>query len=138
MIDFVKGNVKLAWIKIILGGPDVKYNSNNLINTGADYVVVGEGEETSVELIKTLEKKDFGDLRNIKGIVYKDHQSKIIKTGEREKIKDLDSLHVPNRDKIDIEMYFNSWKKMNGNNSITISTMRGCPYTCKWYRRAVY
>ena len=30
------------------------------------------------------------------------------------------------------------WKERHGENAVSISTMRGCPYTCKWCSRAVY
>lgn len=138
LIAFVKENSNLQMTKIILGGPDVRYNSKNLLNAGADFIVIGEGENTTLELIKALEGNKHDELKKLKGIEYKTADNEIIKTGEREKIKELDKLPLPNRDKIKIKNYFDVWKKHHGNNSITISTMRGCPYTCKWCSRAVY
>jgi radical SAM superfamily enzyme YgiQ (UPF0313 family) len=35
-------------------------------------------------------------------------------------------------------LYLDAWKQKHGTNAISISTMRGCPYTCKWCSRAVY
>ena len=35
-------------------------------------------------------------------------------------------------------MYLDTWKKHHGASSITLSTQRGCPYTCKWCSTAVY
>ena len=32
----------------------------------------------------------------------------------------------------------NLWKKHHGRNSISLSTQRGCPYTCRWCSTAVY
>jgi radical SAM superfamily enzyme YgiQ (UPF0313 family) len=135
-------NENLPNSKIILGGPDVRYNAENYLNSGADFVVLGEGEETMLELIHTINNtvdvsipKDILD--KIRGISFL-HEGKRIETLERDKIKDLDALPVPNRKKIDLHLYLDAWKKFHGTNAISVSTMRGCPYTCKWCSRAVY
>ena len=45
-------------VKIILGGPEVTYQSEKVLreNTSVDYVIVGEGEETFTKLIDFIEK----------------------------------------------------------------------------------
>ena len=60
------------------------------------------------------------------------------KTPPRVKLKDLSTLPLPNREGIAIEKYLDSWKTHHGKSSMTISTQRGCPYTCKWCSTAVY
>jgi radical SAM superfamily enzyme YgiQ (UPF0313 family) len=45
IIKFVKSQKELSQTKIILGGPDVRYNAENFLIHGADYLVIGEGEE---------------------------------------------------------------------------------------------
>lgn len=136
IIKFTKLNLNQT--KIILGGPEIKYNANDFLNFGADFLVIGEGEETSLELIKTLNENRFDNLLNINGIGFKDSSNKIVFTAEREKLKEVDSLPFPNRDKINLQLYLDAWKKRHGQNAISVSTMRGCPYTCKWCSRAVY
>jgi anaerobic magnesium-protoporphyrin IX monomethyl ester cyclase len=59
-------------------------------------------------------------------------------TGEREKIKDLNVLPLPARHKINLHAYLDAWKTAHGLNAVSVNTMRGCPYTCKWCSRAVY
>src|SRR5690606_22619334 len=61
-----------------------------------------------------------------------------IQTPERTKIKSIDELPVPSRDKIDLEKYLKCWKDHHSKSSVSISTQRGCPYTCKWCSTAVY
>jgi anaerobic magnesium-protoporphyrin IX monomethyl ester cyclase len=136
IIKFAKSN--LNHTKIILGGPEIRYNAVDFINFGADYLVIGEGEETSFELIKTLNEKRVDEIKNISGLGYKNHNDEIIFTSEREKLKEVDSLPFPNRYKINLKLYLDAWKERHGENAISISTMRGCPYTCKWCSRAVY
>ena len=136
IIKFAKSN--LNHTKIVLGGPEIRYNANDFLNFGADYLVIGEGEETLFELVKTLNEKRYGDIKNIFGLGFKDHNNEIVFTTEREKLKEVDSLPFPNRYKINLQLYLDAWKERHGENAISVSTMRGCPYTCKWCSRAVY
>ena len=121
--------------KIILGGPDVTYNIENYLQSGADFLIIGEGEETSFELCQALLSNL--DYSQINGIAYQTKDA-IIQTPERNKLKDLSELPLPNRDAIDMQKYLSVWKQNHGQSSITISTQRGCPYTCKWCSTAVY
>jgi anaerobic magnesium-protoporphyrin IX monomethyl ester cyclase len=121
--------------KIILGGPDVTYNIENYLKTGADFIVIGEGEETTMELCEAIANNT--QFSSINGIAYKENDT-IIQNPERKKLKELDQLPLPNRAAIPIEKYLTTWKKNHGESSMTISTQRGCPYTCKWCSTAVY
>lgn len=136
IIKFVKSNLNQT--KIILGGPEIRYNANDFLNFGADYLVIGEGEQTSLELITALNEKRYEEIKNISGLGFKNQNNEIIFTIEREKLKEVDSLPFPGRDKINLQLYLNAWKERHGENAISVSTMRGCPYTCKWCSRAVY
>jgi anaerobic magnesium-protoporphyrin IX monomethyl ester cyclase len=130
---FIKQN--LSSTKIILGGPDVRYNALNYLGHGADVIVYGEGEETMREL---CEEFNAGrSIESVHGISFLKNNA-LVETPEREKIKDLDELPIPNRNKIDLQKYLDVWRTHHGKNAMSVSTMRGCPYTCKWCSRAVY
>lgn len=121
--------------KIVLGGPDVTYNVENYLKAGADFLIIGEGEETTFELYNAI--MVGGNLHQVNGIAFtEDHQ--IIQTQARTKFKELDELPLPNRDAINMQNYLATWKKNHGKSSMTVSTQRGCPYTCKWCSTAVY
>ena len=146
-IRFVKAN--LPETAIILGGPEVRYSAENFLRYGADYIVIGEGEETMTELVNALilvpagMENDSRELSNqephhsIPGIAFLDGD-KFVQNPERQKIKDLNELSIPNRKKINLRQYLDAWKTFHGKNALSVSTMRGCPYTCKWCSRAVY
>jgi anaerobic magnesium-protoporphyrin IX monomethyl ester cyclase len=145
-IRFVKDN--LPETIIILGGPEVRYSAENFLRYGADYIVIGEGEETMTELINALILvpagigNDFSEQttppsHSIAGVAFLDGD-KFVQNPERQKIKDLNELSIPNRKKINLRQYLDAWKKFHGKNALSVSTMRGCPYTCKWCSRAVY
>lgn len=128
--------------KIILGGPDVRYNAKKYLEAGTDFIVLGEGEATMLELVQTIYAESGRTLSKetldkIRGIAFL-HEGNVIETPERDKLKDLDQLPIPNRKKIDLHLYLDAWRKFHGSNAISVSTMRGCPYTCKWCSRAVY
>jgi radical SAM superfamily enzyme YgiQ (UPF0313 family) len=53
-------------------------------------------------------------------------------------LKNIDELPIPKRDAIDLRRYLDTWKQHHGMNAISISTMRGCPFSCRWCSRAVY
>ena len=62
----------------------------------------------------------------------------VIQTNARTKFKELDELPLPNREAVNMQNYLDTWKTNHGKSSMTISTQRGCPYTCKWCSTAVY
>lgn len=121
--------------KIIIGGPDVTYNIENYLSNGADYLVIGEGEETTKELYEAIISNT--DCNTVNGIAYQ-KEGEVVKTAGRVKMKELIDLPLPNREGIAIDKYLNTWKEYHGKSSMTVSTQRGCPYTCKWCSTAVY
>ena len=136
-IQFLKSEPNLKHASIILGGPDVTYNKENYLNAGADFLVIGEGEVTLHELVNNiLCGNPFFD--QINGIAYKNPFDKVVTNPAREKIKDINTLAFPNRAAIDMIPYLKTWKENHGKSAMTVSTQRGCPYTCKWCSTAVY
>ncbi len=137
IVQFVRAQDTLKNAVIVIGGPDVTYNIENYLNTGADILVIGEGEQTMLEITMSVASgnKDYG---HITGVAYRNSEGDIIKTAGRQKIKDVDQLPFPNRKKIDLPKYLNAWKEKHGQNAVSVSTQRGCPYTCKWCSTAVY
>jgi anaerobic magnesium-protoporphyrin IX monomethyl ester cyclase len=138
IISFVKLENKLSQTKIILGGPEVRNHAKEFLSHGADFIVIGEGEETMLQLVRKLETKNHSAFSEINGIAWKNEQQEIIFNPEQALLKSIDLLPFPNRKKIALQLYFDAWKTAHGSSTISLSTMRGCPYTCKWCSRAVY
>ena len=79
---------------IVAGGQHfVEDNIAEALNTGIDYVVIGEGEETTKELLQAIEGKR--DIHEVRGIVFLD-KGKIVSTPAREPLTDFDKLPLPN------------------------------------------
>ncbi|MCB0482150.1 MAG: B12-binding domain-containing radical SAM protein [Flavobacteriales bacterium] len=135
LIQFIRNEPDLKDMKVVLGGPDLTYNIENYLKAGADYLVIGEGEQTFFELVEAIKIK--GELNQIEGLAYLEN-GQVVKTKPRTKIKELDELPIPNRGAFPIKKYLETWKTAHGESALNVSTQRGCPYTCKWCSTAVY
>lgn len=122
--------------KTVLGGPDVTYNIENYLQCGFDFAVIGEGEQTTHELLVAI-REGRQNFESIHGLAFLQNE-KIVQTPARAKLKSLEQLPLPAREAIPIEKYLQIWKQYHGKATINVSTQRGCPYTCKWCSTAVY
>ncbi|MFH1593036.1 MAG: radical SAM protein [Candidatus Woesearchaeota archaeon] len=92
-----------------------------------DIGVVGEGEETILELVEYLEGEK--KLENIKGIVFR-KENEIVENELREFMKNLDDAPLPAREELPMEKYTPAptyYKKLP---SYVMLISRGCPYRC--------
>ena len=92
-------------VSIVLGGahPSVMPNETLEEIPSADYVVFGEGEETTLELLDSLTKRNCSPV-DIPGLAWRDND-KVVINEPREPLKDLDTLAYPDRDLIDQSLY---------------------------------
>jgi len=136
IIKKLKSSEEFKGIKILLGGPDITYNSENYLKYGANFLIIGEGEETFLEFSNQF----FGEQKfeNVDGLIFKNKSGNTVKNPPRKKMKEIDDLSFPNRKKIDLSLYLDTWKTHHGKSTLNISTQRGCPYTCQWCSTAVY
>jgi anaerobic magnesium-protoporphyrin IX monomethyl ester cyclase len=123
---------------VILGGPEGANYPAEYLAAGADVIVIGEGEVTLAELVATLPATGPQRLHEVRGICFTAEDGTLVRTREREKIADLDSLPMPDREAIDHRQYLNAWKTHHGASSVNLITARGCPYRCTWCSHAVY
>ena len=110
-------------ILTVMGGPHISFCAQETLETFTelDAAVIGEGEETLVELLRAVEgARDFD---TVSGIVYR-AGSKILTTPKREWIKDLDALPFPARHLLPLGRYRTLGMP------ISMTTSRGCPYKC--------
>ena len=113
----------------VIGGPHTTFmpyetlkNSDNL-----DVVVIGEGEETMVDLADHA-TQNIEDINDVNGIVYRDLKDGNLRTTEkRPLIKDLDKLPFPARHLVPFDSYGVSQEQTGG-----IITSRGCVYNCNY------
>ena len=123
---------------VILGGPEPPYYAREYLEFGADVIVVGEGELTLDELIPALTKHGAHTLRDIAGIRFRDENGTVVETAPRPFIKNLDALPLPDRAAIDARKYVDTWRAHHGRGSLSLISVRGCPFHCTWCSHSVY
>jgi magnesium-protoporphyrin IX monomethyl ester (oxidative) cyclase len=95
-----------------------------------DFVVLGEGEATFLELIKKID--EGAGFLDVKGLVFK-KDGKIIKNPQREFIADLDSIPFPAWHLLSIEKYIELGQAHGSQKRkryAPMVTSRGCPGKC--------
>jgi radical SAM superfamily enzyme YgiQ (UPF0313 family) len=127
---------ELPHTRIVLGGPEVTHHADQFLAHGADVVVIGEGEETMYALVQAWSSGT--PLDAVAGIVFRAPDGTPVRTAPRSLLRSLDELPVPRREAIDLAPYLQAWRDRHGQNAVSVSTMRGCPYSCRWCSRAVY
>jgi len=130
------GLAKEKGAKVIVCSSDATDHYKKYLQAGADFVLLGEGENTLMELMNALEN-GVTHFENIKGIAYRKNEE-IIRPDPRPVMKDLDALPMPAWDLLDIDSYKKMWLKNAGYFSINIGTTRGCPFKCNWCAKPIY
>jgi radical SAM superfamily enzyme YgiQ (UPF0313 family) len=131
--------------KVITSSSDATDHTEDYLVHGADVIVIGEAEQTVLELCNAI--KNNNPINLISGIVYKNvdsiplpfgEWSGVRSTNKRSVIKDLDTLPPPAWDLIDISSYKKMWLENHGYFSLNFVTTRGCPYKCNWCAKPIY
>lgn len=97
----------------------IEDNIARALNSGIDYVVIGEGEETIRELLLVIEGKLDAD--KVKGIAYLDN-GQVISTAKREPVTDFEKFPLPDFSLVryaKIEIY-------------PVERIRGCGMECEF------
>ncbi len=102
-------------VKIVFGGIGASLLWEHLLRhfSEIDFVVIGEGEYTFLNLIKWIEGGDEKSPQNIKGIAFREN-GKVVKTQKADLQPDLDKLPIPAK-------YFTYQH---------LSSTRGCAWNC--------
>jgi Fe-S oxidoreductase len=109
-------------VKIMLGGPEVSYDTEFWMNrlSAVDFIVMGEGEETFRDLLRQI----AGDRKYhfVFALAYRKDEQVIINPG-RPKLE-LSSIPSPYRFQEDIPSL--------RNRVVYFETSRGCPFSCQF------
>src|SRR5688572_13941015 len=140
MINYAKAEKCI----IIVAGADMTDHAQLYLEKGADYVLLGEGEETLAELVNYLEAIDTvgnrlseNDLYQIQSLAYL-HEGKVVKTPPRPVIRTLDDMPFPAWDLVDRDKYRAVWYEHHGYFSMNLVTTRGCPFHCNWCAKPIW
>jgi len=121
---------KEAGARVVVGGLHASLRPEEVIKGGADFVVVGEGEKTMLELVETLEGR--GSLARVRGLVFR-RGGGLVRNPPRPPLRNLDALPFPARHLFPLEEYFrvrSHAAATRGRRVTGMVTSRGCPHRC--------
>ncbi len=127
---------------LVAGGPLATCDPHAFL-PAFDVVVVGEGEQTMVELVKAY--SEGTDITCIPGVITRqvkgtDGKSEevLITSPERPFNRELDLLPFPARNLLPNQDYITFGKKKYGYSITTVMSTRGCPYDCEFCSNVIF
>jgi len=107
------------------GGPHFSFTDEESLQKcpELDVVVRGEAEHTLLKLCEILDNGK--DLKDIKGITYRNSDGNIIINANQDPIQNLDALPFPAWHLFPVEKYHDKGRKM-----LAVTTARGCAFKC--------
>jgi len=125
--------------KVVVNGSDASDHSRQYLERGADAILLGEAEETLLELTESLMRSSGRNIGDIRGLAYRGARGgPPVRTPLRPLLRNLDQLPLPARDLIDMERYRSAWRQAHGFFSLNLVASRGCPYRCNWCAKPIY
>ncbi|MFZ5366164.1 MAG: B12-binding domain-containing radical SAM protein [Patescibacteria group bacterium] len=121
-------------ISVVFGGAHASTMPQGVLqDKNVDIVVIGEGEETLLEIVERLANKK--GLDDIPGTAVRGAGGKVIINHPRPFISDLDSLPLPARHLLPMDIYLRYDKNEEGSYIMrspftSMFTSRGCPNNC--------
>ena len=141
VVEIIRVAREAGW-RVIVGGPEPGAYAQEFLESGAEFVVLGEGESTMQELLTAFhdgaERSSNVWKSKITGTAYLDDEGTFHQNPPRVQIADLDAQPWPAREAIDLHRYVNTWRTHHQQGSVNFITARGCPYKCRWCSHQVY
>ncbi len=134
-VDSARKYAPLA--KIILGGGLISSVPKLMFNAlQPDYIVIGEGELTILELLQKLENN--GNLSEVDGIGFQKTNGEVMLTKHRRPISDIDTLPWPDYEGFGFDILLDQIKPstlyyydvLDDPRQYPILASRSCPYLC--------
>jgi len=123
-------------VVVIVSSSDSTDHWQEYLGKGADFVLLGEGEQTLLELVTAI-RGGQRDFESIAGLAWR-RDGVAVRSFARKVMTDLDRLPLPAWDLVDMESYRKIWMEHHGYFSLNVSTTRGCPYKCNWCAKPIY
>jgi anaerobic magnesium-protoporphyrin IX monomethyl ester cyclase len=122
---------------VIAHGSDATDHAKEYLQNGADFVLVGEAEQSLVALCASI--LTGGELNeNIAGVLHLDDMGNLVQSSTSPpRNPDWKNLTKPARELIDLDPYRESWQSAHGYFSTNVVASRGCPYRCNWCAKPI-
>jgi radical SAM superfamily enzyme YgiQ (UPF0313 family) len=122
---------------VIAHGSDATDHAKEYLQNGADFVLVGEPEQSLVELCASI--LAGGALpKEIAGVIHLDAKGNLVQSSVKPpRNPNWKNLAKPARELIDLEPYREAWVSAHGYFSTNVVASRGCPYRCNWCAKPI-
>lgn len=135
----MQAEAKARGCSVFVHGSDASDHATAYLRHGFDAVLLGEGEQTLIELLESVLRKGQHSEWAINGLAYRrSDTAEIVHTAARKLMHELDHLPFPARDLIPLNHYASIWEDAHGFRSTNIVTSRGCPFRCNWCAKPIY
>lgn len=120
-------------IPVVFGGSHASFMYHQILVSypEVDFCVLGEGEQTLVELLEKIFKEKPKAYKEAAGLAFRKGK-KIVLTPPRPFTEDLDSLPFPDREWMDPNLYEFPHHQVRGKKVAPIIASRGCPFGCQF------
>ncbi len=124
-------------LKTIIGGGLLSSEPELIMGAlGADIGVIGEGEDTVVEVVRALMQGQ--PLENVAGLIYWEAPGRLRQTPARAAIRDLDRIPFPDYEGFGVDQYLDlqlpnterDFHPFDNPRRLSIISSRSCPYNC--------
>lgn len=126
----IRARLPNAWI--VLGGENATAFTDEILTSEAsiDVCVIGEGEDSFVELLAT---PDRARLIEVPGLALR-VDGEVVRTPTRARIRDIDTIAPPAWDLFPVDAYLDAGHSggVDRGRSMPLLTSRGCPYRCSF------
>ncbi len=122
--------------KIVVGGENASSFFEHILThcPAIDVCVLGEGEQTLLELIEHWSARPQEALSAVPGLAYRDAAGQVQCSPARTRIQDLDAIPEPAWDMFPVDAYLDRRRSggVDRGRSMPLLTSRGCPYKCSF------
>lgn len=130
--------IKPGVITVMGGGIVTSEPELIMDNIPVDFGVIGEGEETIVELLSELGGAQR--FEQVEGIIFRGPDGRLVKTASRPLIMDLDSIPYPDYDGLNVDRFLDMQLpvdmlgcfKRDNPRFLPILASRSCPFKCSF------
>ena len=119
-------------VKAVVHGPDASDHVSDYLQAGFEYVLLGEGEPTLLELV------GGAPVHAIAGLAFRNESGDVQYTARRDLMRDLDAFSLPAWDLVNVDQYREAWRAKHGFFSLNMVSSRGCPFRCNWCAKPIY
>jgi anaerobic magnesium-protoporphyrin IX monomethyl ester cyclase len=127
---------------VVAGGPDAGLRPEEYLRGGADAVVPGEGEDSTLQLLLALRAAHYRTsvelLDRVPGIHYLDDQGQLRRSAGKPRTIEVERLPWPLREEDSTRIHLERWRDHRKYRPLALASARGCPALCGFCSASVF